>query len=137
MPKILLDTNIIIDFFEEGRDHNKPVTELIEKAIFADYQLNVVATTCKDAYFLLTRLKNEAAARQCIQAIFLTMDLLAVDNKTTYEAFHCSEPDFEDGIIRMCAELNKMDYIVTRDKDAFLDAKVKKVDPAEMLAILG
>ena len=50
-------------------------------------------------------------------------------------ALNSDEPDFEDGIIRACAELNGADFIITRDKAAFAHSKVRSVTAAEYLEI--
>ena len=44
-----------------------------------------------------------------------------------------NEPDFEDGLVRACAELNGADFIITRDEDAFVGSKVKSVTAKEFL----
>ena len=48
-----------------------------------------------------------------------------------------NEPDFEDGFIRACAELNDVDFILTRDADAYRRSKVRAVTCAEYLEIVG
>lgn len=137
MSDILLDTNIIIDFFETQREFHEDATKLIDQALAGGHTLYVAATTCKDSYYILTHLRGESEARQCIQAIFTSIELLPVDNRTCYDGFNSSEPDFEDGIIRSCAELNHLDYLVTRDSKAFKDSSVKALDPQAMLGILN
>ena len=47
------------------------------------------------------------------------------------------EPDFEDGLIRACAELNDVDVILTRDADAFRRSKVRAMTCAEYLELFG
>ena len=49
----------------------------------------------------------------------------------------CGEQDFEDGLIRACAELNDVDVILTRDADAFKRAKVRAMTCAEYLETFG
>jgi len=136
MVNIQLDTNIIIDFFDDTRACHEDATKLVDAALISNCTLYVAATTCKDSYFYLTRARGETAARTCLQSIFTTMELLPVDNRCCYEAFHSSEPDFEDGVIRSCAELNLMDYLVSRDAKAFKDSQVKVLSPQEMLTRL-
>jgi len=136
MADILLDTNIIIDFFETQREFHEDASQLIDKALTAGHTLYVAATTCKDSYYILTYLRGETAARHCVQAIFTTMELLPVDNRTCYEGFNSAEADFKDGIIRSCAELNHMDYLITRDTKAFKDCSVKVLSPKGMVRLL-
>lgn len=133
MSRILLDTNVVIDWYDDTRAEHENARQLMDKCIDDDDELYVAATSCKDAYYVLSRIRGEVAARDCIQSIFVAMELLPVDNRTAYTGFHSNEPDFEDGIIRACAELNHMDYLITRDKGAFKDAKVRVLSPAEML----
>jgi len=134
MSKILLDTNVLLDWFDDSRDEHENVQTLLRNCIAGDDELYVAATSCKDVYYVLSRIYSEPMARDCIQSIFIAMELLPVDNRTAYAGFRCNEPDFEDGTIRACAELNHMDYLVTRDADAFKDAQVKVLSPTEMLA---
>jgi predicted nucleic acid-binding protein len=137
MAKILLDTNILVDYYDENRQAHTISKRAVDSAFKADCEICVAATSCKDVYFLLGKVLGESAARDCIQSIFFTMELLPVDNRTAYEGFHSPEPDFEDGIIRACAELNRIDFLVTRDADAFRGIKTRKVSPAEMVALLS
>ena len=58
-----------------------------------------------------------------------------VDAEVCDLALNSNEPDFEAGIIRACAELNDADFIITRDKAAFANSKVRSVDAAEYLQI--
>ena len=50
-------------------------------------------------------------------------------------ALNSGEPDFEDGIVRACAELNRADFIITRDKATFAHSKVRSVTASEYLEI--
>ena len=52
-------------------------------------------------------------------------------------ALHAGEPDFEDGLVRACAELNDVDFIITRDAAAFRKSRVRSVSAAEYLEIVG
>lgn len=47
------------------------------------------------------------------------------------------EPDFEDGLIRACAELNDISFILTRDSAAFRRSRVRAVSAKEYLEICG
>ena len=49
----------------------------------------------------------------------------------------CGEPDFEDGLIRACAELNDVDVILTRDTAAFKRSKVRAMTCAEYLGLFA
>lgn len=91
----------------------------------------------KDVYYILARGGREAKARE---AISLLTDLLVVAPVGAEEcelALHEGEPDFEDGLVRACAELNDVDFILTRDARAFKRSSVRSVTCAEYLEICG
>lgn len=45
------------------------------------------------------------------------------------------EPDFEDGLVRACAELNEVDFIPTRDERAFRTSRVRALTCREYLEL--
>ena len=53
----------------------------------------------------------------------------------TLTALDSNEPDYEDGLVRACAELNDADFIISRDAKAFERATIRKLTAAEYLAI--
>lgn len=44
-----------------------------------------------------------------------------------------NEPDFEDGLIRACAEHVGVDYIISRDEAAFAKSPIKRLSPRQYL----
>ena len=44
-----------------------------------------------------------------------------------------AEPDFEDGCIRAMAERAGVDFIITRDRAAFVRSTIKTFSPAEFI----
>ncbi|MDF7663544.1 PIN domain-containing protein [Bifidobacterium sp. ESL0763] len=89
--------------------------------------LAVCAGSLKDAYYISRRDLSENQRRNWIRRFIETFEVLPVDSATCGIAVDSSEPDFEDGIIRACAEQWNADCIVSRDAKAFLDSSVPKI----------
>lgn len=67
------------------------------------------------------------------------MDLLVIAPVGAEEcelSLRAGEPDFEDGLVRAAAELNDVDFILTRDARAFKRSRVRAVTSAEYLEIV-
>ena len=62
------------------------------------------------------------------------LDMLA---KYGSEALASDEPDFEDGMVRACAEHEGATVIITRDKKAFTASAIPALPAAEFLAQVG
>ncbi|MCL2091090.1 MAG: PIN domain-containing protein [Micrococcales bacterium] len=136
MAKAVLDTNVVLDFLDSGRPEHTTAVALVSALVTADTSLCLPATSLKDVYYILTRTSGEPVARRAVTTLAQTMTILPVDSTTCDDALANHEPDFEDGLVRACAETAAADWIVTRDQAGFTGSSVPKTDPATLLAHL-
>ncbi len=59
--------------------------------------------------------------------------LAPVSAETLDAALRSNEPDFEDGIVRAVAEIEGMDFILTRDAKAFAGSRVRSMTCSQYL----
>ena len=133
--RLLFDTNVLLDALVEGRPQSREAWEVLRRCNGGGDMGLVTSGSLKDVYHVLGRGGREAAARE---AIGLLMDVLVVAPVGAEEcelSLHAGEPDFEDGLVRACAELNDVDFILTRDARAFRRSRVRAVTCAEYLEI--
>ena len=128
---VLVDTNVLIDAAVPGRPHHDAAILFENEVAYGGLDAFVAATSLKDAYFLIKGATDEAFAREYIQCLMQLYVPAAVDAFVCNDAIRSDEPDFEDGIIRSCAELQGVDYIVSRDEKAFRHSVVKRMSPQE------
>lgn len=134
--RLLFDTNVLLDALVEGRPQSQEAWKILGRCNGGDMGL-ATSGSLKDVYNVLARGGREAQAREVIS---LLMDLLVVAPVGAEEcelALHEGEPDFEDGLVRACAELNDVDFILARDARAFRRSSVRAVTCAEYLEICG
>ena len=88
-------------------------------------------------YYYIARDIN-ALIRQDFMALFLeTCEIAVLDESLLRKALHSNEPDFEDGVVRACAEAWNSDFIITRDVKAFVGGPVAAVSAADYLASIA
>lgn len=68
--------------------------------------------------YVLARGGREAKAREAISLLTELLVVAPVGAEECELALHEGEPDFEDGLVRACAELNDVDFILMRDARA-------------------
>lgn len=136
--RIFCDTNFLLDVFDAERASHADAIALLwycsENAATAEPIASI--TSFKDAYYILSRLyKDEALARSSIEDVMGTF-IQPVDMLSHYgaEALASGEPDFEDGLIRACAEHEGADVLISRDGKAFATCPVPVLSAAEFLA---
>ena len=126
--KALLDTNILLDAVMSERPDWEYATMLLDEIAYGELEGVIAATSLKDAYFVLTKYAGEDAARDFVNAALDAFEVVEVSDSICRIAARSNEPDFEDGIIRACAEQANVDFIISRDERAFLKSRIKRLD---------
>lgn len=127
--KALFDTNVLLDAAMCERPGWAPAMLLLDEIAHESMDGLVAATTLKDLYYVLSKYRSEAAAQEYVEAVIDAFTLIAVDEAVCRSAAKSDEPDFEDGIIRACAEGANADFIISRDEAAFRTSKVRRLSP--------
>ncbi|MDR1264002.1 MAG: PIN domain-containing protein [Propionibacteriaceae bacterium] len=135
--KAVLDTNVLIDFLDAGRPGHRAAVELLGRLVGGGAEVGVPASSLTDVYYVLRRTAGEPAARRAIGVLVKAVGVLAVDAAVCRAALAGGEPDFEDGVVRACAEAAGAHWLVTRDRAAFARSTVPAVSPDELLARLA
>ena len=137
MHRVLFDTNILLDISVPGRPQKAEARRAIE--LCNGYgNLGIVSSlSLKDAYYLLCRRYDEPTARKWVEGFMGLLAIAPIGPEECIDALKSNESDFEDGLIRATAETNDVDFIITRDKNAFAKSKVRSVTAAEYLEIVA
>ena len=134
--KLLLDTNVIVDYFGARRPFCDQ-WELINALQMTGYaELWASAESYTDAFYLLRR----AVGSEKLQDMFLEslsfVRVCSVDEDDIHKAAERSWSDFEDCLIAVCAEKVKADYIITRDAGGFKRSKIPAMDAPSFFTML-
>lgn len=97
----------------------------------------VSPTSLNDVYYIIRKRRDEAAARDAVRALLGLLVVAPFGGEECVLSAESDEPDFEDGLIRACAELNDVSFILTRDGAAFQRSHVRAVSAKEYLEICG
>ncbi|MDR2929459.1 MAG: PIN domain-containing protein [Propionibacteriaceae bacterium] len=136
MVKVVLDTNVILDAVESARPEHDAAILVIDRLLVEDAQISVVATSLEDIYYILSRRSSPALARRIIEELVDVFAVLPVDAECCRLALESTEADVEDGLIRAAAEIAAVDYLVTRDRQAFVGSLVPSISPVGLLSEL-
>jgi predicted nucleic acid-binding protein len=136
MKKIVIDSNIFMDFLFKREGHEK-VAEIFKQCI----KRNVVGFSCAHEitalnYFLSKSNKGKAIVRKAISGIMRRFRVIATDEEILTKALHSDIDDFEDAVIEISAKENDAEYILTRNTKDFKKSIVKAITPEELLVIL-
>ena len=121
---ILLDTNIIMDMFDENRKTHKNSLKLVRKFLSDDATLYVNSDTLTTSFYLL-RSQKKASLEEALYAIRETTnicELIPIEMEDVEDTLLLCEDtkspfkDYEDALQYVCAKKVGADFIVTNDK---------------------
>ena len=131
--KVLFDTNVWLDIILSREGFWEASLTALYDCIDEDDDLCVIATSLKEVFFLVERLKDANVAYESVERMLELARPIAVCRR----ALPLERPDYEDGIIAAAAEIEQIECIVTRDDDAFRDLGIHCVSPLEFIKERG
>lgn len=134
--KVLIDTNVIIDFLLKREPFYKASKEVLMKCTHENVEGFIAMHSISNLWYVL---RNESVEnrRKCIKIICLALTVCSANHTEVYNAVKNETfNDFEDCLQDACAYQNKMDYIITRNIKDFKNSRVKALTPKELISIL-
>ena len=135
MHRLMLDTNILLDCVDPRRAFHGDALRLLARCNGGGDMGIASSHSLNDAYYIMKKLYDEPHAREAVRILVDLVVIGPISAEETLMALDSNEPDFEDGLVRACAELNDADFIISRDGRAFGKATIRRLTAAEYLEI--
>lgn len=136
--KAFLDTNVVIDFYDQRDEFYYPAAIIFDLAYKGKIQLYVSATTFVNAYFLLRKSYSRTDLYQSMTGLASLCMITGVDSDIIKRCLAMERKDFEDSVQYESALLCQVDVIVTRNIKDFKDFASNVQSPADFLkSVLG
>jgi len=117
--KVLLDTNIILDFALERYPFYSNSVQVLSLIYQKQIEGYISASTFSDLYYIIRKDKGRASALSFLGRIVTFCQVATVDTAVISMALTTNFKDFEDAIQYSTAVLNQLDAIITRDLSDF------------------
>lgn len=135
--RVLLDTNIILDYLLEREPFLADADALILSIRSCQIQGYITATTITDIFYIAKKSKGIIVAKQDISDLLTIMQICTVDRHILEVAIMSNLSDFEDAVQLACAINENLDAIVTRDAQDFATASLPILSASELLKRLA
>ncbi len=137
MDSVLLDTDIILDFFldrEPFADFATEVLSLCERKEITGYVTPVIISNTY--YILRTTAKHEKVIGK-LRLLMSVLDVLSMDKKIIEHALNSNFKDFEDALQNFAAEQNpKVKVVLTRNLNDYKNSALSVMTPESYLKSL-
>lgn len=135
--RVLVDTNIILDFLLEREPFLMDADALFQSISSGQIEGYVTATTLTDIFYIARKNKGIEMAKQDVIDLLEIMQICTVDRSIMEAAISSKLRDFEDAVQLACAIAENLDAIITRDAQDFANATLQILSAGELLERLA
>lgn len=134
---VLIDTNVILDWFLERENFFEDSSKVIYKCWFGNIKTYITVHSICDIFYLMKRTFSLDEKKNMISLLLNKCEVME-DSKTDIQTFVESEvyDDLEDFLQIQCAQNLKLNYVITRNIKDFENCSVKVVTPTEFLELI-
>lgn len=132
--KILIDTNVILDFILKRSHYHKSAENLFQ--LVADDQLEAViaAHTITNSFYILRKHIDLETRKELLSSIMQLFEVVQIDQNNLINALNNGKiEDLEDALQHECAKQSECSYIITRNKKDFVGSSIKALDTTEFI----
>lgn len=135
--RILLDTNVLVDFLLDRTPFADAATELLSRADRGEIQGLVCADSFTTIYYLARKAAGATIARRHVASLLTIVEVASVNRATLMAAIEREARDFEDAVVIESARQANADFIVTRDEKDFVRSPIPVHSPLALLGVLA
>jgi len=137
MKRVLLDTNVILDFLLKRKPNYGYAKTIIKEIVDGNIQGYITASMVTDIFYLLQKTNGKTFALDTLVDLLIIIDVLTVYRDDVYSVIYLGWDDFEDALQVHVAIRSGMDAIVTRNVKDYKKAKnIDIVLPHEFIQYL-
>lgn len=134
MTKILIDTDVILDFFfdrEPFSDNAAKILSLCESKEIIGFVTPVIIS---NVYYLLRQTAKHEKVIEKLKMLVSITEILVITKDSILQALNSEFKDFEDALQNYSAELNKeIDIIITRNTKDYKNSSLGVMTPDNYL----
>ncbi len=134
--KILIDTNVLIDYLLEREPFFDDAKEVILSCAEGNVKGCIAAHSISNMFFILRKDYNAKERRDVLFNICSIFDVEGIDKAKLLAGLSNEDfTDFEDCLQMECAKSYGADYIVTRNVADYSVSEVKAIEPRDYLKL--
>lgn len=136
MDRILLDTDVILDFFFDRQPYSEYTARILSLCELKLVQGFVTPVICSNVYYLLRQTAKHEKVIEKLALLLTITDVLVMDKTVIIRALSSNFKDFEDALQNYAAETEgNIDTILTRNTKDFKNSQLGIMTPENYLNI--
>jgi predicted nucleic acid-binding protein len=138
MKRILIDTDVILDFFFDRKPFSDNAAKVLSLCESREIKGFITSVIISNVYYLLRQTATHDKVIDKLMQLVTITEILTTDREVIIKALNSNFKDFEDALQNFSAELNgQIDLIVTRNIKDFSNSSLGVMTPENYLKTLS
>lgn len=135
--RVLIDTNVILDWTMVREPNASNAKLIMEQCIFGQIQGYVTSHSLTDIFYILRKDYSVERRKQLLQLLCESMNVIPEDCQTILRALSRTEwQDMEDALQMQCAKEVGVEYIVTQNLKDFSTSEIDAISEEEFCEMI-
>jgi len=137
MNKILIDTDVLLDFFFDRKPFSENSAIILNMCERKDVMGFVTPLIISNSYYLLRRTAKHEKVIEKLKQLLTIVDVLSMNKQIITNALNSDFKDFEDALQNFAAVSNgEIDVIVTRNVKDFKKSEIAILTPESFVKLM-
>ena len=134
MDKVLIDTDVILDFFYDRKPFSEYAAKILSMCELKIIQGFVTPVIYSNVYYLLRQTAKHEKVIEKLSKLLTITDVLIIDKEVLVQALSSKFKDFEDALQNYAAvKAGIIDTILTRNSKDYKNSEIGVLTPEEYL----
>lgn len=134
MDKVLIDTDVLMDFFFDREPYAEYATELLNSCANKEIQGFTTPVIVSNVYYLLRKTAKHSMIVEKIKQLLTIIEIVKMDKNVVLSALNSEFKDFEDALQNFSAiENEQIKIILTRNLKDFKKSELAIMTPETYL----
>jgi predicted nucleic acid-binding protein len=138
MRNILIDTDVVLDFFFDRKPFSDNAAIIL--SLCESNQINgfITPVICSNVYYLLRKTSKHEKVIEKLSQFLTFIDVLQMDKEIIIEALNSKFKNFEDALQNFSAtKAGNIDAIITRNVKDFTKSKIGVLTPDNFIKTIN
>lgn len=134
MTKILIDTDVILDFFFDREPFSENAAKILSLCESRDITGYITPVILSNVYYLLRQTAKHEKVIEKLKMLVSITNIAIINKNSVIQALNSDFKDFEDALQNYATELNQdIDVIITRNTKDYKNSSIGILTPDNYL----
>jgi predicted nucleic acid-binding protein len=138
MKKVMIDTDVILDFFFDRKPHSDNSTVILNQCELGQLEGYITPVIISNIYYILRRTAKHEKVIEKLKQLLKITQILQMNRQVIEKALDSDFKDFEDALQNFSAvNYGKIEVIITRNVKDYKKSEIGVLTPESFVKLIN